>query len=142
MNEEAGKDENSDGKTKQAEDGNEWRDRFGNDGENSHGALDGKLHWAEMLQIESDAQVLGPRRKNGGDRFPAQQHSAGNNGILEEEAESEKDGAVSETGERGDQEIGAELAEAGAFEHVGATRCTEAKIRDAEASENRCFEKR
>jgi hypothetical protein len=55
MDEEAGQDKDRDGKTEQAEDGNKGRDRLGHDSEYRHGTFDGKIHRAEMLQIESDA---------------------------------------------------------------------------------------
>jgi hypothetical protein len=55
MNQEAGENENCDGKTEQAEDGDERRDRFGDDGKDGHGTFNGQFDGAEMLQIESDA---------------------------------------------------------------------------------------
>ena len=71
------------------------------------GPSTGQFDGAEMLQIESDAQMLCPGGKDRSDCFPSHQHSAGDDGILEEQTESEKHGAVAETGESRHQEIGA-----------------------------------
>jgi len=52
MNEEAGESKDREGQTKQAEDGDEWRDGFGDDGKNGQGARDGQADGAERLQID------------------------------------------------------------------------------------------
>ena len=49
MNEEAGEDKDGDGETEQAEDSNERRDRFSDDGKDSHGTIDGQFDGAEMI---------------------------------------------------------------------------------------------
>ena len=49
MNEEAGNNQDRDGEREQAQDGDEWRDRFGDDRENGHGTVDGQFDRAEML---------------------------------------------------------------------------------------------
>lgn len=140
MNEEAGEDEYSDGKTEQAKDGNKRRDGFGQDRENCQGTVDGQTDGAEMLQIESDAQPLGPGRKDRSDGFPSHYQNARNDGVLEEQAESEEDGAVAKTCESRYQKIGAQLAEAGAVKDVRSALGTKARVDEAEASENGCLE--
>jgi len=106
MDEEAGENKDSDSKAQQAEDGKEWRDGFGHDGENCERAIGGKADGTEMLQIESDAQPLGPGRKDRSDGLPSHQHNSRDDRIPEEQAESEKDRAIAEASESRDEEIG------------------------------------
>ena len=140
MNEEAGEHKDSDGETEQAKDGNEGRNGFSHDGKDSHGTIDGQFDGAEMIQIESDAEMLCPGGKDGSDRFPAHQHSSGDDGIFEKQAESEEDGAVAKTCESRYQKIGAQLAEAGAVKDVRSALGTKARVDEAEASKNSCLE--
>lgn len=118
MNEEAREDKDRDRETEQAKDGNERRDGFGHDRKDCQRAIDGKADGAEMLQIESDAQPLGPRRKDRSDRFPSHYQNARNDGVLEEQAEGEKHGAVAQAGECCNEEIGTQLAETWAIKNV------------------------
>src|ERR1700722_6395340 len=142
MNEEAGDNQDRDGETQQAKDGKKRRDGFGDDCENCHGTVDRQFDWAEMLQIESDAHPLGPGGKDRSHRFPAHQHGSGDDGVLEEQAESEKHGAIADARESRHQEIGAQLAEAGSVKNVRSSRGTQAAICEVEASEHRRFEQR
>src|SRR6202043_2369706 len=70
------------------------------------------------------------------------QHSAGYDGILEKQAESEEDGAVAETGESRYQEVGAQLAEAGTVKNIRSACSAEAAVGQVEASKNRGFKER
>jgi len=140
INEKAGEDKDRNGETEQAEDSNERGDRFSDDGKDSHRTIDGQFDGAEMIQIESDAEMLCPGGKDGSDRFPAHQHSSGDDGIFEKQAESEEDGAVAKTCESRYQKIGAQLAEAGAVKDVRSALGTKARVDEAEASKNSCLE--
>ena len=122
MNEKTGHDKDRDGKAQQAKDGDERRDRFGDNRENRHRAIDGQFDRAEMLQIESDAQPLRPGRKDRSRCFPTHQHCSGDDGVLEEQAESEKHAAIADARESRHQEIGAQLAEAGSVKNVRSSR--------------------
>src|SRR5580658_453656 len=140
MDEEAGQDKNRDGETEQSEDGYKGRDGLGYDGEYGHGTFDGKVHRAEMFQIESDAESLCPGREDRSDRLPAHQHSARDDGIFKEQAEGEKHGAVADARERRRQEIGAQLAQTRAVKNVRTARRAEAAISEEEAGKNGDFE--
>ena len=106
MNEKAGEDKDRNGETEQAEDSNERRDWFSDYGKDSHGTIDGQFDGAEMIQIESDAEMLCPGGKDGSDRFPSHQHNSRDDGIFEKQAESEKDRTIAETSESRDEEVG------------------------------------
>src|SRR5690348_9944659 len=94
-----------------------------------------------MLQIESDAEPLGPGWKNRGDRFPSHNHNSGDDGIFEEQAQSEKHSAIAETSESCHQKIGAQLGETRPIKNIRFTRRTKAAVHEIEARNNRSLEK-
>src|SRR5271168_2949571 len=85
--------------------------------------------------------MLCPGGKDRIDRFPAHQQHSWNDRILEEQAESQKHSAITETSESRYQEIGAQLGEAGTVENVRSARGTEAAVRETKAGKNRGLEK-
>jgi len=71
------------------------RPGFGNDSENRQGASEGQIHGARCFRLESDAGASGPNagKGTGAGRPSNHDYNSRDDGILEEQAESEKNSA-------------------------------------------------
>src|SRR5215472_18089878 len=95
-----------------------------------------------MPEIGGHAQPLGPRGQYRGNCFPAHQDKPRDDRILEEQAQSKKHRAISDTRQGGHQQISAELMKARPIKNVGPAGGTKSVVGQVKASENGAFEEK
>src|SRR5262249_20845924 len=82
-----GQGQNDEAKCKQAGDGDPWRDRIGDDGEEGHYAFRWNRDRAEILEVEGHTEFLQQGGKDRVKGLPYEDDGRSNHGVLEQKAE-------------------------------------------------------